>query len=269
LERGADPNYDVTGYTALHWASGIWETTLTGKNGIVLPDSDDSRFSEWNALRGVTNGKEELVKALLAHGANPNARIKKEPPRTGFTKSRSESRALIGATPFLVAAQACDVKLMRILVAAGANPILPTTADPNASDEESKGGIFGGRRGGTTPLMVAAGLGRVMSETLVSEEMSFEAAKLALELGNDIDAVNDYGETALHGAAHTRNNKLVQYLVDHGARLNVRTTRVFSIGHGPAGQTPLDYSERYIQQAGLPVHEHTSTGDLLRKLGAE
>ena len=124
-----------------------------------------------------------------------------------------------------------------------------------------------GPGGGMTPLMAAAGLGRVISETLVTAEMAFEATKLALELGNDINATNDYGETALHGAAHIRNNTLVQFLVDKGAHVNAKTTRVFNMGYGPVGQTPTMYAERVIAPGSLPVHERTSTGDLLRKLG--
>jgi ankyrin repeat protein len=266
LKHGADPNHACSGYTALHWAAGSWETTLTGRGGIELPGPEDPEHAEWRVLRGLREGKLDLVKALLFHGANPNVRLETEPTRTGYTKSRPESRTLIGATPFLLAAQAGDVAVMKLLAAAGADPSLATTRDTKNAD--IYGSIRGGGGGGMTPLMAAAGLGRVITETLVTAEMSFEAAKLALELGNDINATNDYGETALHGAAHTRNNALVQFLVDNGARVNVKTTRAFALAQGPAGQTPENYAERYISQASLPIYERTSTGDLLRKLAA-
>ena len=109
LDRGADPNADRAGYTALHWASGIWETELNGANGIVTQADD----GEWNSLGGVKAGKLELVKALLSHGANPNARLEKTPPRVGYTQLQVEQRiagvnAYPGATPFLLAAMAGD-----------------------------------------------------------------------------------------------------------------------------------------------------------------
>ncbi len=64
LEQGADPNFDGMGYTALHWAAGTWETALTGPKGIKAQPGND-----WAALAGLPTGKVELVKALLAHGA--------------------------------------------------------------------------------------------------------------------------------------------------------------------------------------------------------
>jgi ankyrin repeat protein len=220
LDHGADPDADAPGYTALHWAAGIWETELTGPRGIVT-----ERDEEWRALRGVRTGKLELVQALLAHGANPNAQIVKPPQRVGFTRGGLN---LVGATPFLVAAAAGDASLMRILSANGANPRLPTTAH-------------------TTPLMAAAGLGRVSAESSVTESSALEAVKLALELGGDVNAVNDAGDTALHGAASMRSDAIVQFLVDRGAAINVKNAR---------GQTPL------MNARG------SSTADLLRNFGA-
>ena len=257
LEKGADPNADGTGFTALHWAAGRFESEVTGKNGIVAPSPDH----EWSTLAGIRTGKLDLVKALLAHGADPNLRLVKEPARIGFTRGSLEMRRLIGATPFYLAADAGEVGVMRALVAAGADPLLKTLPDKPAGQS---GRVPGGHM---TPLMAAAGVGRVIRESSVTEEMTLEAAKFALELGNDINAVNEYGETALHGAAHVRNNALVQYLVDKGADLNVKTTKPIN-NWEPAGQTPLAYAERHQQFMGAPVPERTSTGDLLRSLGA-
>ena len=80
LERGADPNNDGPGYTALHWAVGTWETEMNGANGMTAP-----KGHEWDRMRGVQEDKLELVKALLEHGADPNAKLKKSPTRYGFT----------------------------------------------------------------------------------------------------------------------------------------------------------------------------------------
>src|SRR4051812_35614427 len=163
LDKGADPNASGTGYTPLHWAAGSWETELTGPRGILV-----DRDEEWQALRGLEPRKGEMVQTLLAHGADPNARVTKAPPRIGFTVFRL---SLAGASPFFLAATAGDAATMRLLAKAG--------ADPSATTKD-----------GTTPLMAAAGVARTLAETRVTEPGSLEAAKVALELGADAAAVN-------------------------------------------------------------------------------
>ena len=245
LEQGADPDAAGAGYTALHWATGSWESQNTGIRGLTAPSIDH----EWHWLAGLRSGRLELVKELLAKGVNPNARIVTEPKRIGFSRRNTEGRDLSGATPFLLAAEAGLVDVMQVLITAGADPNIKTTGD-------------------MTPLMAAAGVGRVVGESFATSEMSLAAAKLALELGNDINVVNDHGETALHGAAHIKNDALVQFLVHEGAELNLKTTRASNNWDHP-GQTPLEYAERHLQYMGSPVYAKTSTGDLLREFGAE
>ena len=240
LEQGADPNGPGPGYTPLHWATGSWQTELSGPNGIAT-----DRDAEWRGLRGVPGDKAQLVQALLAHGADPDARLEKSPPRAGYSQLRVEHRIVglspfPGATPYLLAAMAGDAGIMRLLADAGADPRL--TADDQ-----------------TTPLMVAAGLGRYMAETLVTEARSLEAVALALELGADVNGINDAGNTALHGAAYIKSDALVRLLVDNGAALSEVNAR---------GQTPLTIAE--LSRAGsATTTTRTSTGDLLRELGAE
>ncbi len=240
LEQGADPNVPGPGYTALHWATGAWQTELSGPNGIAT-DRDD----EWRGLRGVPGDTLRLVTALLAHGADPDARLETIPPRAGYSQLRVEHRIVglspfPGATPYLLAAMAGNVDVMRLLADAGADP-----------------GLMADDR--TTPLMVAAGLGRYMAETLVTEARSLEAVTLALELGADVNGVNDAGNTALHGAAYIKSDALVRLLVDHGAALSEVNAR---------GQTPLMIAQ--LSRAGsATTTTRTSTGDLLRELGAD
>jgi ankyrin repeat protein len=235
LEYGANPNAEAAGFTALHWASGSWETELTGPKGIVaLPERDE----EWAALRRLENARLDLVKALLARGADPNAQISKAPPRFGFSVFRAGS--LTSATPLFVAALSGQPEVMRVLVAAGADPTL-------------------GNRDKTTPLMAAAGVGRVLAESLVTVDRATKAAILAWELGGDVNAANAAGDTALHGAAHIRADGLVQFLVDQGADMDARNKR---------GEAPLTIAERTVSAGSIPAFGRSSTGDLLRKLGA-
>ena len=235
LEQGADPNADGTGYTALHWAAGSWHTELTGRLQGIATDADE----EWRSLNGLGTGKLALVEALLAHGADPRARLARTPPQFGYASGRFRV-SLVGATPFLLAAMDANVGVMRALVAAGADPL-------SATDEA------------TTPLMVAAGLGQVPAETRVREPDAQEAVRYVLGLGTEVNAVNEVGRSALHGAAHIRSDAIVQLLVDHGAHVNVADQR---------GITPL-----MIAEGGghilLPGLGGGSTAELLRVLGGD
>jgi ankyrin repeat protein len=236
LDKGADPNSDRTGFTTLHWAAGSWETELTVTS--ITPE----REGEWATVGGLKEGRLELVKALLAHGANPNARIRRAPARVGSSKNPGLPE-LEGATPFVVAAIAGATDVMQALLEHKADARLRTNANG-------------------TPLMGAAGLGRSIGEILVPERQTLAAAKLVLDLGDaDINAVDAVGNTALHYAAFLRRDSIVRLLVEHGASLEIRN--VF-------GETPLWLSEVVIQFAGGGRYEveRTSTGTLLRKLGA-
>ena len=222
LERGANPNHAAPGFTALHWASGVWETELTGPRGIAA-----QRDEEWRALGGITEGKLELVRALLAHGADPNARIVKPPQRVGFTLGGLN---LVGATPYLVAAAAGDAAFMRLLAQAGADPALTT-------------------KEGTTALMAAAGVGRIAVESSVSEAQAIDAVAVALAAGNDIAAANSAGDTALHGAATLRWNALVKLLAGKGAPLDAKNQR----GRTPLSNAAGSDTEQLLRSLGATV----------------
>ncbi len=238
LERGADPNVEDIGYTALHWAAGSWETAFT-TNDIT---TDREGEQEWNALVGLKAGKHDLVRALLARGANPNVQITATPQRAGATRSPTLPE-LTGATPYLLAAMAGDTTLMTMLKEAGADPSIATNKQ-------------------STPLMAAAGLGRVLGENSVDEAKLLAAAKLALQHGASVTSVDDYGNTPLHYAAYHRLPTLVQLFVDNGAPLEVKNM---------FGETPLWAADLVIQWFGGGTFKvvPTPTGDLLRKLGAK
>jgi ankyrin repeat protein len=126
-----------------------------------------------------------------------------------------------GATPFFMAADTADVPLMKLLVELGADPLIP-----NADD--------------TTPLMAAAGLGTYApGEEAGTEAEALDAVKLMLELGDDVNAVDEHGETAMHGAAYANLPKMVALLAERGAKVDV-----WNRGN-KRGWTPLSISSGY------------------------
>src|SRR6185503_14835261 len=223
LDRGANPNLaDDKGRAALYAAV-------------------DIRNEDYSAL---PNRKEddplpslELVKALLARGANPNMQLTKNlPGRSGMDSG--DTTLDEGTTPLMRAARAGDSAVMRALLEKGADPKLTT-------------------KEGNTALMFAAGVGYRDKNTRGTEAEALEGLKVALETGLDINQANTRGETALHGAALRGADSIVQFLVDHGAKLDAKNKQGF---------TPLDVAMGKNSFAALPV-PHDSTVDLIRKLG--
>jgi ankyrin repeat protein len=184
LDRGADPNADGQGWTPLHQLT--WTRRPPIQHGLppAVQTGDVSSL--------------ELAEKLLQHGAHPDARMTKEP-------ADGDRNVLnrLGSTPFLQAAKLADIPYMKLLVEHG--------ADPSIRTEE-----------GATPLMAAAGVGIwQVGESAGTNDEAFAAVKLCYELGNDVNAVDGNGDTALHGAAHRGSNDIVRFLVDKGAKLDV------------------------------------------------
>jgi ankyrin repeat protein len=178
------------------------------------------------------------MKALLEHGANPNARLIK-PLWFRPTSHNQEWVDKKGATALWRAAQSSDVAAMRLLKAGG--------ADPNLATDE-----------GVTPLMVAAGLGWGANATRNVPDSWLAAVQYCVELGADVNAKDAYSYTALHGAAYRGDNEVVKFLVQKGAELDVRSKR---------GQTVTDMANGPMVNAHLPM-EHPDTIALLESLGA-
>jgi ankyrin repeat protein len=137
----------------------------------------------------------ELVRDLVAHGADVNMRMTVESAGVRTVLNMK------GATPFLLAARTADAELMRLLHELGADPLIP--------NEDN-----------TTPLLVAAGVGvQSTNEDPGTPEEIYEAVKVALELGNDPNAIDDNGETAMHGAAYKYAASTVPLLMKHGMKI--------------------------------------------------
>ncbi len=232
LSRGANTNFGP-GFTPLHWAAGEWDTELNDlSNGVA-------EGNQWSIFGGLhAADRLRTVKALLDHGADPNARTNRTP---GFgIKVKGHLGNITGGTPFLIAARANDTAVMRLLLEHGADPLIPTA-------------------NGTTPLMMAAGVGHEPGITRSAEPEAFEAVYLLAELGADVNAINEAGDTALHGAAwRERADSIVQFLVDRGADVDAKNHRSW---------TALVIAEG-IHTGGNFIKSDT-TAALLRKLGAE
>jgi ankyrin repeat protein len=183
LDAGANPNVDYTGYTPLH------AVTVVRKPGVGDNDPAPPGSGTMTSL--------ELVKALVARGANINARMTR---RVNLNNTRANE---IGATPFLLASLTADAELMKTLADLG--------ADTRLTNAEN-----------STALMMAAGLAtRSPGEDAGTEGEVLEAVKLLLSLGADINAVDNNGETAMHGAAYKNLPKVVKYLAANGAKIDV------------------------------------------------
>jgi ankyrin repeat protein len=229
LEQGADPNVLDAGFTPLHWASGTWE------GGIA-----NQVYGFTDPMGGIPNRQQKIahVKSLLAHGANPNARMSRRPP--GFQGLGGGYEDAPGATPFLLASAADDLEMMRLLHGAGADPKLVT---------DSK----------ATAVMAASGLNRSIGESPTTEAQALDAVKFLFELGADARGATTTGENALFGAAYRGWNTLLQLLIDKGADVNAVSK---------AGITPWLAASGYGDRLGGVLY-NTAGADILLKHGAD
>ena len=234
---------------------GLWRRP-GGRNqhvaAYLLAHGADPHLSEagYSALHVASaTGQHEAVEALLEHGADPNDAQLWMPQRfinamiPGDAYLTTGWVSQINATPFMLAAKSVDVPMMRLLVEHGADPLL--TAE-----------------GGANALMLAAGLAKRHATDvgyfIWEEDQAVEAIALAIELGLDVNAATDRGETALHGATRHAAHDVIRFLVEQGADIEVRTW---------ADQTPLRIAEGYLY-SGTYV-SYPETAELLLELGAD
>jgi ankyrin repeat protein len=233
LEHGADPNLTNKGaWTPLYIATDN-RNIENGDYPVRKPDMDHLDF----------------IKLLLDKGANVNARVKDSTEtRTVFTNQWLDEN---GGTAFFRASQSGDVELMKLLLAHGADPKIPTVL-------------------GVTALHVAAGIGWVEGITYEwSPKANFEAVKMLIDLGIDVNAQADTGRTALHGAAHKGRADVIQILADHGAKLDIRDYgNTDNRGGKLAIHTwqPVDYADGLVRVGVQSAIPHPEAGALLRKL---
>jgi ankyrin repeat protein len=201
VAAGADPNDQRSGFTALHTIS--W---------VRKPNRGDGDDGDPAPIGSGRMSSLEFVQQLVARGADVNARLRRGASGRGVLSK-------VGATPFLLACVTDDAPLLRMLVALGADPLLP-----NAEH--------------CSPLMAAAGVGtRAPGEEAGTEPEALEAVEFCLELGNDVNAVDDNGETAMHGAAYKNLPQVVALLAERGARIDAWNKK------NRYGWTPLAIAE--------------------------
>jgi ankyrin repeat protein len=222
VDHGADPNLaTVSGLTALfatidvQWAPHAW---------FPQPNIEQEKA-----------GYLDLMKSLIAHKANVNAPISDKLWFRSFTNDYTWVDPG-GATPFWRAAQSSDIAAMKLLIDSGADPKIATKA-------------------GDTALMAAAGIGWAANWSVNAPVPAVEAVKYCVELGIDVNAADNRGYTALHGAAYLGNNDMVNYLVSKGARVDAKSK---------AGDTVADLANGPTR-FGQP---HLETVALLEKLGS-
>ena len=245
LERGAGVNAAPLGYTALHAA-------------VLRGGLRDRRVRNTDPAAGLP-----LVETLLAHGADPNARLTRPTPVRRWSHDFALMNRWLGATPYWLASKFLELEMMRALAAAGADTRM-------ASDD------------GATPLMAAAGLGysRGGGSAFIKDRRDFssynpvasaeqgsripaaeerlarEAVALAIELGGDVAAASASGDTALHAAASHGMDSVIELLVEHGADLHAANER---------GRTPADMAVFREGIAGAALIRERTAG-LLREL---
>lgn len=244
LDAGADPNAIDAGRTALH---------------ILVQTHNWDGLDKAGVIEKGEIGYLGLMEKLLAHGADPNAGMTRDQevrfPEGVTASGQSFAVNVIGATPFWWAARSADLPAMRLLLQHGADPLLATVEH-------------------VTPLAMAAGVGYLDGQTPGSEADALEAVRTILDLGADINAGSECtrdanaegspfrglccGWTPLHGAASRGADSIITYLVERGARLDVRDQR---------GRSPLDLAEGHVLY--ISVYIRVSSARLLRELMRE
>jgi len=230
VERGADPNLGDTSGMALLYAA-------------VDMDMPAEIYGRPNRKSTSTISALDLMKVLLAHGANVNATLRSATVQRAHTPGDGLLGA--GATPLMRAARTGDAAAMRILLEHGADPAMATNNH-------------------TTALMFAAGNGRgtgVFQKDIGTERDMFNAVQVLVEHGVDVNAANDNGQTAMHYAAQVSDD-IVRYLAAHGATLDARDKQ---------NHTPVDLALGIGARgrAGGPAPVRQQTAELLRQMIAQ
>jgi uncharacterized protein len=259
VDNGADVNlWDWWGRTPLFAAIDL--NTLPRGSRPDLPPTDK--------LTGI-----DLARLLLERGANPNLRLKKEPPARGGTGDRGQLEGNTdgyvlntGATPLHRAAKASDDAALTLLIEHGADVNMPNQ-------------IYG-----ITPILVAAGVGHILGNfaefpargAFKTDAEALATVKLLQQAGADIHARDKRGFTAAHGAAEMGWNATLEYLYEQGVPLDAFASKPLRLlpGGGYTYAVPVTYPAPDPADNWTPLtialnEGHTETAELIRQLLAK
>jgi ankyrin repeat protein len=182
-----------------------------------------------------------MIEKLLDAGASPEIKIAGKIGHRGSFDMRWTD--LKGGTAFSRAAWNGDIEVMKLLLAHG--------ADPKAVTEK-----------GETALLLLAGAGWPLGQGYIRSEQEITAALdlLVEELGMDVNAATAEGITPVIGAIFKGDNFVVQYLVDHGARLDVKDKM---------GRGVIEWAQGIAANEGQPPRPQPETEKLVRELMAK
>ena len=255
LERGADANFASDAGAAplfaalnVHWAP-------------------KARYPQQQAYRQQEAMYLDVMEALLEAGADPDVRLTRHLWYMSYTFDQLDVNTT-GATAFWRAAYATDIPAMRLLIAHGADPNIPTQKvarqrrgggddlelDPSGLLPVPNGGP------GAYPIHAATGVGygegfAGNAHRHVPDAWLPAARYLIEELGADVNARDLNAYTPLHHAAARGDNELIRYLIDRGADVMVVSRR---------GQTAVDMANGPVQR----IQPFPETVALLESLGA-
>ncbi len=256
LARGADPNLrNTSGDSPLYAAI---ETRWAPR--VMMPQQHAWMNQETTHV--------DLVRALLEAGADPNVRLSSHLWYMQFNRGDLQVDTR-GATPFWRATHALDLEVMKMLVAYGADPAVPTMRPPvrgggygGGGDREDPSGLepipVGGP--GVFPIHAASGVGHGQGfaanvHRYVPDGWLPAVRYLVEELGADVNARDHDGYSPVHHAAARGDNELIRFLVEHGADVTLVSRR---------GQTTVDMANGPIER----IQPFPRTIDLLEGLGA-
>jgi ankyrin repeat protein len=276
IERGANPNLAAGG----NGATPLWAAINTQWQ-------PRTRFPQPQEMEQQHATYLDVTKALLEAGADPNGRIKTHPWYLVYSGCGNRNCGLAdtaGSTAFWRAAYATDVTAMRLLVAHGADPNIPTIAPPVPVRRGGQGGPPAGAGGPMAPtaaanqerftgppippggpgvyaLHAAAGVeygeGFAGNAHRHAPDGWMPSVKyLVEELGADVNARDNDGYTPLHHAASRGDNEMILYLVSKGADVTAVAR---------SGQTVADMANGPVQR----VSPFPATVALLEKLGSK